>query len=112
VVTVVLQNRVNELFGIFPGGSPMPKGFAAGVGQFVVPAGTVLVGRDGTASGTSAVAVTRSDDALNSVVSTVDDVDRESGRITSMLAVSDLINGGRPGQFGTGPGATAVTVPQ
>ncbi len=84
--------------------------FAAGLAAH--GSGTVLVGRDGTASGTSAVAVTRSDDALNSVVSTVDDVDRESGRITSMLALSDLINGGRPGQFGTGPGATVVTVPQ
>lgn len=74
--------------------------------------GTVLVGRDGSASGTSAVAVTRSDAGLNSVVSTVDDVDRESGRITSVLALSDLIAGGRPGQFGTGPGANEVTVPQ
>lgn len=73
-------------------------------------AGTVLVGRDGSASGTAAVAVTRSDDALNSAVSTVDDVDREPGRITAVLALSDLINGGNPGQFGTGPGASAVTV--
>ena len=74
--------------------------------------GTVLVGREGSASGTSAVAVARSDAALHSVVSTVDDVGRESGRITSVLALTDLINGGQPGQFGTGPGATAVTVPQ
>ena len=73
-------------------------------------AGTVLVGRDGSASGTAAVAVTRSDAALNSAVSTVDDVDREPGRITAVLALSDLINGGNPGQFGTGPGASAVTV--
>ncbi|MCH9700050.1 MAG: copper transporter [Actinomycetia bacterium] len=74
--------------------------------------GTVLVGREGSASGTSAVAVNRSDAAMSSLVTTVDDVDRESGRITSVLALSDLINGGSPGQFGTGPGATAVTVPQ
>ena len=73
-------------------------------------AGTVLVGRDGSASGTAAVAVTRSDAALNSAVSTVDDVDREPGRITAVLALSDLVNGGSPGQFGTGPGASAVTV--
>lgn len=84
--------------------------FAAGLALH--GSGTVLVGRDGSASGTSAVAVTRSDAALNTVVSTVDDIDSESGRITSMLALSDLIGGGRPGQFGTGPGATAVTVPQ
>ena len=84
--------------------------FAAGLAPH--GSGTVLVGRDGSASGTSAVAVTRSDAALNNAVSTVDDVDRESGRITSMLAMSNLINGGSPGQLGTGPGATAVTVPQ
>lgn len=84
--------------------------FAAGLAPH--GSGTVLVGREGSASGTSAVAVNRSDAAMSSVVSTVDDVDRESGRITSVLALSDLINGGDPGQFGTGPGATAVTVPQ
>ncbi|MGD9622963.1 MAG: copper transporter [Mycolicibacterium sp.] len=84
--------------------------FAAGLAPH--GSGTVLAGRDGSASGTSAVAVTRSDAALSSLVSTVDDVDRESGRLTSVLALSDLINGRPPGQFGTGPGATAVTVPQ
>ncbi|AFM17408.1 Protein of unknown function (DUF3186) [Mycolicibacterium chubuense NBB4] len=84
--------------------------FAAGLAPHGT--GTVLAGRDGSATGTSAVAVTRSDKALNSVVSTVDDVDVESGRITSVLAVSALVNGGQPGQFGTGQGATAVTVPQ
>ena len=84
--------------------------FAAGLAPH--GSGTVLVGRDGSATGTSAVAVIRSDAALNSVVGTVDDVDRESGRITSVLALSELINGGQPGQFGTGPGASEVTVPQ
>jgi outer membrane murein-binding lipoprotein Lpp len=74
--------------------------------------GTVLVGRDGSATGTSAVAVTRSDAALSAAVSTVDDIDSESGRLTSVLALSDLINGGRPGQYGIGQGATSVTVPQ
>lgn len=74
--------------------------------------GTVLVGRDGSATGTAAVAVTRSDAALSNVVSTVDDIGQESGRITSVLVLSQLINGGRPGQFGSGQGATAITVPQ
>lgn len=74
--------------------------------------GTVLAGRDGSASGTAAVAVARSDAALSSAVTTVDDVDTESGRITAALALSDLINGGRPGQYGIGRGATSVTVPQ
>jgi hypothetical protein len=84
--------------------------FAAGLAPH--GAGTVLVGRDGSASGTAAVAVTRSDAALSAAVTTVDDVDSESGRITTVLAMSDLINGGRPGQFGIGQGATSVTIPQ
>ncbi|SEH79718.1 Copper transport outer membrane protein, MctB [Mycolicibacterium rutilum] len=75
-------------------------------------AGTVLAGRDGSASGTAAVAVIRSDAALSSAVTTVDDIGSESGRITAVLALSDLINGGRPSQYGIGPGATSVTVPQ
>ena len=74
--------------------------------------GTVLVGRDGSATGTAAVAVTRSDAALKNAVSTVDNVDSESGRITSVLALSALANGAKPDQFGIGQGATSVTVPQ
>ncbi|WP_422746575.1 copper transporter [Mycobacterium sp. WMMD1722] len=84
--------------------------FAAGMAAH--GSGTVLVGRDGSASGTGAVAVTRSDAALASAVSTVDDVDSESGRITSVLALADLLGGGKPGQYGIGQGASAVTVPQ
>jgi len=84
--------------------------FAAGLAPH--GSGTVLVGRDGSASGTAAVAVTRSDAALSTAVSTVDDVDTESGRITTVLALSDLINKGRPGQFGIGQGASSVTIPQ
>jgi hypothetical protein len=84
--------------------------FAAGLAPH--GAGTVLTGRDGSASGTAAVAVTRSDGALSSAVTTVDDIGSESGRITAVLALTDLINGGRPGQYGIGQGATSVTVPQ
>ncbi len=72
----------------------------------------VVAGRDDSASGTAAVAVTRSDAGLNGAVSTVDDVDAESGRITAVLALSDLINGGRPGQYGVGQGASSVTLAQ
>jgi len=84
--------------------------FAAGLALH--GSGTVVAGRDGTASGTAAVAVTRSDAALASWVSTVDDVDDASGRITAVLALQDLINGGRPGQYGMGQGAASVTIPQ
>ena len=75
-------------------------------------AGTVLAGADGSSSGTAAVAVVRADSGMTGAVTTVDDVDMESGRITAILALHDLINGGRTGQYGTGEGAQAVTVPQ
>ncbi len=84
--------------------------FAAGLAPH--GSGTVIAGRDGTASGTAAVAVTRSDAALSSALSTVDDINATSGRITTVLALGDLINGGRPGQYGIGQGAASVTVPQ
>ncbi|OBG79401.1 copper transporter [Mycobacterium sp. E3305] len=74
--------------------------------------GTLLAGRDGSATGGAAVAVTRADAPMNSAVSTVDDVDTAPGRITAVLGLHDLINGGHPGQYGTGHGATSITVPQ
>ncbi|OHU98976.1 copper transporter [Mycobacterium talmoniae] len=74
--------------------------------------GTVLAGRDGSSSGTAAVAVSRADAGMSSAVSTVDDVDVESGRITAVLGLGELISGGRTGQYGTGAGATALTVAQ
>jgi hypothetical protein len=75
-------------------------------------AGTVVAGRDGSATGTAAVAVIRSDASLNGAVSTVDDVSAQSGRLTTVLALADLASGGRPGQYGVGQGASAVTIPQ
>ena len=84
--------------------------FAAGLAPH--GSGTVLAGRDGSATGTAAVAVTRSDAALAGAVSTIDDVDTESGRITAVLALAELVGGGKPGQFGTGQGASSVTPPQ
>lgn len=73
---------------------------------------TVLAGRDGCASGTAAVAMARTDSAVAGAVSTVDDVDIESGRITTIMAVSSLIDGGHPGQYGIGHGAGSVTLAQ
>jgi hypothetical protein len=84
--------------------------FAAGLAPH--GAGTVVAGRDGSASGTGAVAVTRSDAALSGTVSTVDDVNAESGRLTAVLALGELIGGARPGQYGVGQGAASVTLPQ
>ena len=74
--------------------------------------GTLLAGRDGSATGGAAVAVTRADAGMNSAISTVDDVDTAAGRITAILGLHDLINGGHIGQYGTGHGATSITVPQ
>jgi len=74
--------------------------------------GAILVGRDGSASGTSAVAVTRADAGMAAALSTVDDIGAESGRITTTLALQNLIRGAQPSQFGIGPGAASVTVPQ
>ena len=75
-------------------------------------AGTVLAGADGSSSGTAAVAVVRADSGMAGAVTTVDDVDLESGRITAILALHDLLNGSRTGQYGSGEGAQALTVPQ
>ena len=74
--------------------------------------GTLLAGRDGSATGSAAVAVTRADAAMAAAISTVDDVDTAPGRITAILGLHDLINGGHVGQYGTGHGATSITVPQ
>ncbi|MCV7379938.1 channel-forming protein [Mycobacterium alsense] len=74
--------------------------------------GTLLAGRDGSATGGAAVAVTRADPGMSSAISTVDDVDAAPGRITAVLGLHDLINGGHVGQYGTGHGASSITVPQ
>lgn len=74
--------------------------------------GTVLAGRDGSAGGSAAVAVARADAGMAAAISTVDDVDTEPGRITAILALHDVVGGGHPDQYGTGHGATSVTVPQ
>jgi hypothetical protein len=84
--------------------------FAAGLAPH--GSGTVLAGRDGSATGGAAVAVARADAGMSSVISTVDDVDAAPGRITAILGLHDLINGGHAGQYGTGHGASSITVPQ
>ena len=68
--------------------------------------GTLLAGRDGSATGGAAVAVTRADAGMAATISTVDDVDAAAGRITTILGLHDLISGGHVGQYGTGHGAT------
>ncbi|MGI9161620.1 MAG: copper transporter [Mycobacterium sp.] len=84
--------------------------FAAGLAPH--GSGTVLAGRDGSAGGVSAVAVTRNDAALAGAVTTVDDIGTVAGRITTILALQALIAGVAPAKYGVGAGAAAVTVPQ
>jgi hypothetical protein len=74
--------------------------------------GVLLAGRDGSSSGPAAVAVARADATVTPVISTVDDVDAESGRVTAVLGMADLINGGHTGQYGTGQRNTGLTVAQ
>lgn len=74
--------------------------------------GVLLAGRDGSSTGGAAVAVARADAGINSAVSTVDDVDAAPGRITAVLGLHDLLNGGHVGQYGTGHGAGSLTVAQ
>lgn len=56
--------------------------------------------------------MTRADAGMAADVTTVDDISAESGRITTVLALQNLINGAPSGKFGIGPGAASVTVPQ
>ncbi len=84
--------------------------FAAGMAPH--GSGTVLAGRDGSATGTAALAVTRSDAGMAADVTTVDDINSEAGRITTVLALQNLINGAPASKFGIGPGAASITVPQ
>ena len=74
--------------------------------------GTLLAGREGSSTGPDAVAVIRADPGMAEVSSTVDNINSESGRITAILGLNDLMGGGDTGQYGTGHGATSVTVAQ
>jgi hypothetical protein len=82
--------------------------FAAGLSPH--GSGVLLAGREGSSSAPAAVGVARDDAAVTPTISTVDDVDAESGRITAVLGIADLINGGRTGQYGTGHRNTGLTV--
>lgn len=58
--------------------------------------GVVLAGRDGSSTGVSAVAVARADAGLGNAMTTVDDIGRESARITAVLALQSMIGGSPP----------------
>lgn len=73
-------------------------------------AGTVLAGGSGSAGGSGAVGVLRADSANNSIVSSVDDVDTAAGRVTTVLALQQQLNG-KAGAYGTA-GNAASPVPE
>jgi hypothetical protein len=71
--------------------------------------GVVLAGRSGAADNPGPIAVVRSDAALATAVTTVDNLDREIGRVTTVLGLSEQLNGGA-GRYGTGTKANSLTL--
>jgi hypothetical protein len=69
-------------------------------------AGTVLAGESGAASGSGPIGVVRADSSANSVLSTVDDVNTAAGRIVTVLALQEQLNG-KAGSYGTAGNAQA-----
>ncbi|MFD3705285.1 copper transporter [Nocardia sp. NPDC058658] len=72
-------------------------------------AGTVLAGRPGAAEGNAAIANVRAQAPLATTVTTVDNIDREIGRVTTTLALTEQLTGGA-GRYGTGTSATSLTL--
>lgn len=72
-------------------------------------AGVVLAGRAGAAEGPGPIAVVRSDAALAGAVTTVDNLDREIGRVTTALAFTEQLSGGA-GRYGTAAKASSLTL--
>ncbi|WP_330231780.1 copper transporter [Nocardia sp. NBC_00508] len=71
--------------------------------------GVVLAGRAGAAEGAGPIAVVRADAALAAQVSTVDNLERDIARVTTVLALGEQLNGGA-GRYGTGAKATSLTL--
>ncbi|WP_228001933.1 copper transporter [Nocardia australiensis] len=72
-------------------------------------AGVVLAGRSGAADNPGPISVVRSDAALATAVTTVDNLDREIGRVTAVLGLTEQLSGGA-GRYGTGTKANSLTV--
>jgi hypothetical protein len=69
-------------------------------------AGAVLVGGRGSADGTGAIGAVRVDTAATSVLSTVDNADSPAGRVVTVMALVEQLDGqaGRYGTAGTAQG--------
>jgi outer membrane murein-binding lipoprotein Lpp len=75
-----------------------------------VGAGAVLAGRSGSADPTGPVGVARADAQVAAALSTVDDVDSGSGRVATVLALKEQLEG-RAGRYGSGDGASDGATP-
>lgn len=72
-------------------------------------AGAVLAGRAGAAESEGSIGEVRAQTPLAATVSTVDNIDREIGRVTTVLALTEQLAGGS-GRYGTGPTAASLTL--
>jgi hypothetical protein len=71
-------------------------------------AGAVLAGTQGSADGSGAIGVARADGSTGSVLSTVDNLDTAAGRVVTVLALAEQLEG-KAGQYGTAGNAQAMT---
>jgi hypothetical protein len=69
---------------------------------------TIVVGDSDSALLAGLVAQVRSDSVLSHAVSTVDNADTALGQVSAVLSIAALVASGSAGQYGTGPGASAV----
>ena len=100
-----------QLAVVLTGGAAQGDGAgdqAATVARFAIQldrsgAGTVLAGGAGSADGTGALGVVRADTSATSILSTVDNVDTPAGRVVTILALREQLEGGsgRYGNAGT-----------
>lgn len=69
-------------------------------------AGTVLAGENGAATGSGPIGVVRADNSASSVLSTVDDFGTAAGRVVTVLALQEQLNG-KSGSYGTAGNAAS-----
>jgi hypothetical protein len=84
---------------------------AATIARFAIQldrsgAGAVLAGGNGSANGTGGIGVVRADTAATSVLSTVDNVDFAAGRVVTVLALREQLDG-KSGRYGVAGNAEA-----
>ncbi|MER6875691.1 copper transporter, partial [Amycolatopsis sp. NPDC000673] len=70
-------------------------------------AGTVLAGDPGSAEGSGPIGVVRADTSATSILSTVDNADSAAGRVATVLALQEQLNGGS-GRYGIAGNAQAI----